>query len=83
MAQYQGKIQGSRGQATRLGTKSSGLETQCNGWNVGATARLDYNGVKERDEISLYVTTGSNPKHDRIYLGRFFINDKGQFIQAN
>ena len=81
MAQFIGKIQGQRGQATRLGSKSSGLEVQANGWNIGCTARLNYNGIKERDEIDIYVTAGSGKDKDRVYLGRFFCED-GEFLKV-
>jgi hypothetical protein len=37
MAQFRGVIAGQRGEASRLGSKSSGLTVHCNGWNGGVT----------------------------------------------
>jgi len=35
MAQFRGTVQGSRGGASRLGGKSSGIDTTANGWDMG------------------------------------------------
>jgi len=35
MAQYRAVIKGSRGEASRLGHKSSGIRAEVNGWNLG------------------------------------------------
>lgn len=43
MAQYRGTIQGSRGEASRLGHKSSGLILHANGWDIGAEVSLRWN----------------------------------------
>lgn len=51
MARYYGTIQGNRGQASRLGTESSG-------WNVGGSVEMHARG--ERDTASLLLTGGSN-----------------------
>lgn len=40
MAQFRGTIQGGRGEASRLGTKSSGLTTKAAGWRGGIETRL-------------------------------------------
>ena len=48
MAQYRGTIQGGRGQASRLGTKNSGLEVDGVGWNIGADLDLRYDSENDR-----------------------------------
>ena len=43
MAQFRGTITGSRDKTTsRLGHKTTGLTTTCNGWNIGVTYRAVY-----------------------------------------
>ena len=59
MAQFRGTVQGNRSQTSRLGHKSSGLETECNGWNIGVRCVARYNKEADRDEIMIYKTSGS------------------------
>ena len=40
MAQFYGSVQGSRGEASRLGGKESGLEVSATAWGGGVFARL-------------------------------------------
>ena len=35
MARFYGEIQGNKGQATRMGTKTSGFHAHIRGWDVG------------------------------------------------
>lgn len=39
MAQFRGTITGNRGEASRLGSKESGMRTETNGWTGGVTVR--------------------------------------------
>ena len=55
MAQFRGTIQGGRGEASRLGHKSSGLTLQANGWDIGAEVSLRWNAQEQRDELCIYV----------------------------
>ena len=59
MAQFRGGVIGNRGEATRLGTKSSGLYVYADGWNKGITIKCstDSNG---RDRFCVWETGGSN-----------------------
>jgi len=58
MAQFRGIIQGSRGEASRLGGKSSGLRAVCNGWHKGVTVIARHKDGK--DIFNIYETGGSN-----------------------
>lgn len=60
MAHFIGYLQGNRGQASRLGSKKSGISAQAQGWNIGAKIELKYNPEKDRDEVFIYQTGGSN-----------------------
>ena len=58
MAQFRGTVQGFRGEASRLGSKDSGLAVTANGWHVGVTVYCNHeDGV---DVITVYKTGGSN-----------------------
>lgn len=61
MAHFIGYIQGARGEASRLGTKKSGIDVSARGWNLGGSVRLwfdERNGGS--DTIVLSLDKGSN-----------------------
>jgi hypothetical protein len=60
MAQFRGTIKGNRGQASRLGTKATGLSVTANGWNIGVDANLYHNMENGKDELEVFLTGGSN-----------------------
>jgi hypothetical protein len=60
MAQYIAKIQGQRGQASRLGSKTNGMSVTMNGWNIGVVVEASYNKTTGKDEFVIYRTGGSN-----------------------
>lgn len=62
MAEFYGSIQGARGQATRCGTKSSGLHGHIRGWETGAGVEVRPFGCSAR--VSVTRTGGS---HDADY----------------
>ena len=59
MAHFYASIQGNRGGATRMGTKSSGVDGHIRGWNIGARV---YCGVDAdgNDIVTVVLTGGSN-----------------------
>jgi len=58
MAQFRGTIEGNRGEASRLGTKASGLTVTANGWDTGVRVELSHRAG--RDVVLIYRTGGSN-----------------------
>lgn len=58
MAQFYASIQGSRGEATRMGTKGSGITGHIRGWDVGARVQVSH--VNGQDVVRVYRTGGSN-----------------------
>jgi hypothetical protein len=60
MAQYYANIQGNRGEATRMGTKSSGLHAHVRGWNIGVRVSVSWDEVNKKDIVTIYQTSGSN-----------------------
>lgn len=81
MAQYRGVVSGGRGSASRLGDKKSGMLVECNGWDLGATCHIKFNVIKQRDELSISVTTGSGIDSGSVFLGTFIINSKGKITK--
>lgn len=74
MAHFYASIQGNRGEATRLGTPSSGIGGHIRGWNVGCKVEC-YIGADEKDHVRVVLTSGSNGYgHSRV-LGDFTPDD--------
>ena len=59
MAQFIGRVQGNRKEETKLGHKTSGLRTECNGYKIGVKCLARYNKEADRDEVEVYATNGS------------------------
>lgn len=57
MAHFRGTVQGSRGEASRLGSKSSGMSVVLNGWAVGVHVEATHEDGK--DVIRVFKTKGS------------------------
>ena len=70
MAHFRATIEGNRGPASRLGSKSSGIHSTTNGWNggvrvVGSNAGGDV-GV---DRFDIFATKGSGGGNADGFLG--------------
>ena len=66
MAHFYASIQGGRGEATRTGTKASGIGGHIRGWNVGVKVE-SMSDSGQGDEIAVFITTGSNrTRADRL-----------------
>ena len=76
MAHFRGTVQGSRGQASRLGGKSSGLVTSCDGWDIGITSNLHHSDTYG-DVATVYITSGSG-YGDSLFIGKFYKDDDGK-----
>jgi hypothetical protein len=59
-AQFLGSIRGQRGEETRLGSKTSGMQVSVNGWNSGIKVAASHQGGKDRFDV--YATGGSNDR---------------------
>lgn len=82
MAHFYGEIQGNRGEATRMGTKDSGFRGHIRGWHVGGSINCYHNRSKDRDEVSIYATSGSNGGNS-THLATVIETDSGSKIQLN
>lgn len=69
MAQFRATIQGQRGEASRLGTKNSGLRVTANGWDCGIAVQVSHEHGK--DVFRVWRTSGSNGGHSPLLLAEF------------
>lgn len=60
MAQFRGTIRGSRGEASRLGGKDSGINLTADGWDLGVSVRGFHSKITDKDTFDIEVTSGSN-----------------------
>ena len=60
MAQFYADIQGNRGEATRMGTKASGIAGHIRGWHTGARVSVDYDENTGKDIVRVFRTGGSS-----------------------
>jgi len=75
MSQFYANIKGNRGQATRRGTKKSGLDGHIRGWHIGAKVYMRFNEQTQEDECTIELTGGSNGYLPHKQLGTFTVND--------
>lgn len=68
MAQFYAGIQGNKGEATRLGTKSSGLSGFAQGYDIGIRFNLSHTITGDQIEISITGGTNSPGRIARISL---------------
>ena len=69
MAQFKADIQGSRGSASRLGGKTSGITGHIRGWESGI--RIEGHHDEDLGDIfMIYQTSGSGFKAKDILIGK-------------
>lgn len=77
MSRFYASIQGSRGEATRQGGKESGIQGHLRGWNLGVRVYVDV-GLNGKDQVSIYLTSGSNGSKVDKKIGTFEEKDLKQ-----
>lgn len=68
MAHFRGTVQGSRGVASRLGHRSSGLCVTCDGWCAGIRIWARYDSERDCDVFDVYSTGGSNHQDNGTHV---------------
>jgi len=58
MSHFYGSLKGSRGEATRQGTRASGITSHTRGWHLGV--RVDMTEHNGQDEATITLTGGSS-----------------------
>ena len=56
MAHFRAIIQGNRGQASRLGSKASGIEAYVASWQGAVAVRLSHDAETGKDTVSVMLT---------------------------
>ena len=79
MAQFRATIEGQRGEASRLGSKNSGLVARINGWHGGVRVEARHSETIG-DCFDIYATNGSGYGTSAGYLG--YVDSKGQWFPA-
>jgi len=74
MAHFYGSIQGNRGEATRMGTKTSGIEGHIRGWNIGCRVVIGHDD-EGNDVVNVYLTSGSSGMRSSKHLGAYVEKD--------
>ena len=69
MSQFYASIAGNRGEATRQGTKSSGLTGHIRGWGLGAKVEMSHE--KGEDVCRVYLTSGSSGSSPSRLIGEY------------
>lgn len=79
MARYQAKIQGSRGEASRLGTRKSGITAMARGWQGGVRVSL-HEGKDGRDHVFVTIGPHGNVGQFQILSGAIedLVEEAGQ-----
>lgn len=70
MGRFYAEIQGSRGSATRKGTKKSGIRGHIRGWHLGVKVKC-YVNEYGNDVCQVWLTGGSSNPIEIKYLGEF------------
>ena len=76
MAHFRSTISGNRGEASRLGHKTSGMVARVNGWTSGVRVYARHHDGK--DEFQIYATSGSDHRGGQVLLGH--VDNNGQFV---
>ena len=62
MTHFRATIQGNRGEASRLGSKPSGIKATVNGWDIGTSIYAEHSELLQSDLIRVHFTGGSNSR---------------------
>ena len=76
MAHFYADIQGNHGEATRMGTPTSGISGHIRGWNVGVRVYGHINS-EGKDCFDITLTSGSSGHGRPKCLGTFTKKDLG------
>jgi hypothetical protein len=74
MSQFYAEIQGSRGLASRQGTKKSGIWCHIRGWHNGVSVVGDHD-TERGDRFYVYITHGSRGEGSSRCVGHCEIQD--------
>jgi hypothetical protein len=82
VAHFYGKVQGNRGEATRTGSKNSGMSSSAMGWDLGGTVVMDYNPDLDTDVVKFY-TTRDNGRLSSLVASFAVVDGKLTCLETN
>ena len=82
MSHYYSRIKGHRGEATRCGTRSSGITANATGWDIGGTVSVHYDPLLSTDVVSFTLTRGSNGRTTRKVASFAIVDGSLQLIST-
>jgi hypothetical protein len=71
MSHFYSETQGHRGEASRGGTKSSGIWCNIRGWHIGCFVDMYYDTKRKRDMVRVYKTQGSSGTSERVLIAKY------------
>ena len=74
MGHFRATIEGNRGEASRLGTKNSGLDVTANGWQSGIRVYAYHENGEDFFTVTLTSGSGYNSGASK-HLGTFSVKD--------
>ena len=83
MSHFYSQIKGHRGEATRCGTKSSGIRANATGWDIGGTCKVHFNPQLGTDVVEFYLTDGSNGRSSTRVATFASIDGKLQLLNTS
>jgi len=72
MAHFYGDVRGkAKTRATRVGSKTSGMNSHIRSWNKGIEIICDYNERDNKNIFEVYLTGGSNNSSNKRLISKF------------
>lgn len=82
MAHFYGVVQGNRGEATRTGSKNSGMYAEAKGWDLGGAVSTIYSPELSTDVIT-FCTTRDNGRTSSLVASFAVIDGKLTCLETN
>ena len=80
MSRFYGSLNGSKGEATRQGSKASDMRGHIRGWHIGARVTV-YADENDKDTVTIIITGGSSNSTGLVSLGVWQLNGDGQPVK--
>lgn len=75
MGHFYGTVRGNRGEASRMGSKLSGMYAHIRGWTIGVAVELHHDAAKDIDVVQVFKTSGSHNMQGRKLIATFSSKD--------
>lgn len=75
MSHFYSRIKGNKGEATRCGTKQSGLDASVFGWDIGGAVSMRHDTPRNLDIVDIKVTR-NNSRNTVVTMSFAVINEQ-------